>query len=289
MKLMIVEFEERMIEDDNAGIPAMKEIEWSIEMPLKIDSLYNVVTCYECGIGLPFEWILNHLKENHGIKVQMLDVMRHLGMMRPSMRLREMKEWIKSTWVAKAMQNVPVRPGLACNLCQHCTSDMKTMRVHFSNQHRGLRASENCQECTIQMPFRGELRKYIQVDEYDDEMMRDDDDDDSGDMEGWNSSLQEEFEESIGRIDISANNESDNLRLMGAFIAKTRWDLAVKDMDRKALIALAAAPTTRDRLNKIILCGRCYIQQCCERISNGNVMIRRLLMSTRYINRYKSH
>ena len=149
MKLMTVEFQERMIEDDDAGIVAMEEKECSVEMPLKIDSLYNVVTCDECAIGLPFEWILSHLKENHGIKVRMVDVMRRLEMMRPSMRLREAKEWIKSTWVAKAVQNVPVRWGLACNLCQHCTKDGPTMRVHFSNKHRGLKASTNCQECSV--------------------------------------------------------------------------------------------------------------------------------------------
>src|SRR5215471_5328974 len=275
--------------DGNDGTVEVEEMECSVKMPLKIDSLYNVVTCDDCGFGLPFEWILGHLKENHGIKTQYVDMMRYLNMTRPSMTLKEAKEWIKSTWIAKAMENVPVQQGWACNICQHSTRDMDTMRVHFSNHHRGLKTSKNCQECMVQMPFRADLRKYIQVDEYDDETMRDDGGEDRGDMEGWNNSLQEEFEESIGRIDISANNESDNLRLMGAFIAKTQWDLAVKDTDRKALIELAAAPITRDRLNKIILCGRCYIQQCCERISNGNVMIRRLLMSTRYINRYKSH
>ena len=277
--------EERMIDDNDIGVIEMDEMERSIDMPLKIDSLYNMVTCDECGIGLPFEWILSHLKENHGIKTQMADVMRYLNMFRPSMTLQEAKEWIKSTWVAKAVQNMPVRSGFACNLCQHCTGDMKPMRVHFSNQHRGLKASKNSQRCTIQMPFRAELRKYIQVDEFEDEMMQIDDDED--DVEGWNQTLEQEFEESIGRIDISDNNGKDDLRLMGLFVAKTRWDLAVKDMDRKALIERAAAPTIKDRLHKIILCGRRYIQRCNDRMSNGNIMIRRLLMSTGYIDRYK--
>ena len=274
-----------MIDDNDIGVIETDEMERSIDMPLKIDSLYNMVTCDECGIGLPFEWILSHLKENHGIKTQMADVMRYLNMFRPSMTLQEAKEWIKSTWVAKAVQNVPVRSGFACNLCQHCTSDMKPMRIHFSSQHRGSKASKNSQRCTIQMPFRAELRKYIQVDEFEDEMMQIDDDED--DVEGWNQMLEQEFEESIGRIDISENNGKDDLRLMGLFVAKTRWDLAVKDMDRKALIERAAAPTIKDRLHKIILCGRRYIQRCNDRMSNGNIMIRRLLMSAGYIDRYK--
>jgi len=264
----IADVKERMINDHE-----MEEVEYFINMPIMIDQVYNVVVCDECGIGLPFEWIVNHLKDNHGIKVEMMDVMKYLNMTKPSMMLKEAKEWIKSVWVAKAMENVPVRPGLACNICQHCTSDKKLMGEHFSNKHRGLKTSENSQECAIQMPFRGELRKYIQVDEFDDGMMREEEED--GDDEGWNKTLEEEFEESLGRISISGDNTHDNLRLMGAFIAKTRWDLMMKDEDRKALIKMAAAPGVKERLHKIILCGRRYIQQCCENIGNGNVMIRR--------------
>jgi hypothetical protein len=92
--------EERMMDDNDIGIIQADEMEDSVDMPLKIDSLYDMVTCDECGIGLPFEWILSHLKENHGIKTQMADVMRYLDMFSPSMRLQEAKEWIKSTWVA---------------------------------------------------------------------------------------------------------------------------------------------------------------------------------------------
>src|SRR5438552_3659424 len=171
MKLLMSKVEESMI-NDNDDDAEMKEEEHSIKIPITIDSLYNVIICEECRIGFPFEWIVSHLNENHGIKTQIVDIMRHLNMMKPSMTLKEAKEWIKSVWVAKAMENVPVRRGYACNLCQHCTSDKKPMRVHFSNKHQGLKASENSQECTVQMAFRSELRKYIQVDEYEDEMMR---------------------------------------------------------------------------------------------------------------------
>ena len=282
MKLLTLKVEESMINDHD---DEMEEVEHSVNMPITIDQLYNVIVCDECGIGLPFEWIMSHLKDNHGIKAEMVDVMRHLNMMKPSMTLKEVKEWIKSVWVAKAMQNVPVRPGLVCNICQHCTSDKKHMREHFSNKHRGLKASENSQECTIQMPFRAELRKYIQVNEFENEMMREDEDDDD---EGWNKTLEEEFEESLGRISISVDNTHDNLRLMGAFIAKTRWDLMMKDKDRKTLIEMTTAPGVKERLHKIILCDRCYIQQYYENIGNGNVMIRRLLISIGYIYDYPS-
>src|SRR5579864_8046974 len=191
MKWLIVENEEMAIDAE------MREAEYSGDMPLTIDQLYNLIVCDDCGIGLPFEWTVSHLKENHGIKVQIGEVMKYLDITKPSMTLTEAKEWIKSIWVATAVKNVPVEPGHVCTQCQYCAIDMKTMRVHFSNKHRGLKMSENSQECAIQMPFRGELRKYIQVDEFDDGMMGEEEED--GGDEGWNKTLEEEFEESLGR------------------------------------------------------------------------------------------
>ena len=281
MRYMIIEMKWLIIENEEMTIDMeVREVEYSGDMPLTIDQLYNLIVCDDCGIGLPFEWTVNHLKENHGIKVQIDEVMKYLNITKPSMTLAEATEWIKSIWMATAVKNVPMEPGYVCTQCQYCAIDMKTMRVHFSNEHRGLQASANSQKGTIQMPFKAGLRKYIQMDEFDDGMMREEEED--GDDEGWNKTLEEEFEESLGRISISGDNTHDNLRLMGAFIAKTRWDLMMKDKDRKALIEMAAAPGVKERLHKIILCGRRYIQQCCENIGNGNVMIRRLLMSTGY-------
>ena len=67
----------------------MEEVERSVNMPISIDSLYNVIVCDECGIGLPFEWITSHLKDNHGIKTEIADVMKYLNMTKPSMTLKE--------------------------------------------------------------------------------------------------------------------------------------------------------------------------------------------------------
>ena len=69
------------------------------------------------------------------------------------------------------------------------------------------------------MPFKSELRKFIQVDEFDDEMIREEENDDD---KGWNKMLEKEFEESIERISISGTNEHEDLRLMNAFIVRIR-------------------------------------------------------------------
>src|SRR6266496_4527211 len=109
--------------------------------------------------------------------------------------------------------------------------------------------------------------------------------DDENDDEEWNKTLKKEFEESIERINISKNNEHDDLQLMRVFITRTRWNIAVKDMNKKTLIEMTTASSIKDKLHKIILYERHYIQQCYERIINGNIMIRRLLMFVEYIHR----
>ena len=62
--MLIVENEEMAVDVE------VREVEYSGDMPLMIDQLYNLIVCDDCGIGLPFEWMVNHLKENHGIKIQ---------------------------------------------------------------------------------------------------------------------------------------------------------------------------------------------------------------------------
>ena len=90
-------------------------------------------------------------------------------MMKPSMMFSDVKEWIKSTWVAKAMQSISVKKEHACNECQHSFEKMKSMRNHFSEAHKSLKISEYVQKCKIQESFKRFLRKYIQIEE-DDEM-----------------------------------------------------------------------------------------------------------------------
>src|SRR5436190_20535898 len=120
MKWLIVENEEMAVDVE------VREVEYSGDMPLTIDQLYNLIVCDDCGIGLPFEWTINYLKENHGIKVQIDEMMKYLDITKPSMTLAEVSEWIKSIWVAMAMKNIPVEPGYVCTQCQYCAIDMKT-------------------------------------------------------------------------------------------------------------------------------------------------------------------
>ena len=78
----------------------------------------------------------------------------------------------------------------------------------------------------------------------------------------------------------------EDLRLMGTFIAKIRWDLSVKEVDKGRLIELVSVPTMRDTLYRVMVCARRYIHRVCERLSGGNMMVRRMLMKGRYMFSY---
>src|SRR5579862_7903447 len=63
------------------------EREPQTRIPMRIDSLYNLLVCKDCAVGLPFEWVIGHLKEQHGIKKSITEVMRELNLEREPMTI----------------------------------------------------------------------------------------------------------------------------------------------------------------------------------------------------------
>jgi hypothetical protein len=63
-----------------------------------------------------------------------------------------------------------------------------------------------------------------------------------------------------------------------------RWDILLENVDKKSLAGLVAVPTIKDPLYSLISCGRRYIKRCCQKLSGGNMIVRRSLMcsDTRY-------
>ena len=55
-------------------------------------------------------------------------------------------------------------------------------------------------------------------------------------------------------------NEYKDLRLMNAFIIRIKWNLAMKNMNRKIFIQSITISIVKDKLHKIILYKRYYIQ-----------------------------
>src|SRR6266496_2090669 len=170
LNLLIVEVEDQLsVDDDHGSVDddpgsvgddpgnVMDDVEQSINVPIAIDELYNLIICKGCGVAILFNWIVSHLREKHGIKTHTAEVMRFLNMMRPSMTSTEADNWIKSTWVARAIQNIPLRDGYSCSICQHSGCKMKGMRNHFTDAHRGMKASKNVTKCKVQQVFTGGL------------------------------------------------------------------------------------------------------------------------------------
>jgi hypothetical protein len=250
----------------------------AIELPIEIDTVYNLIVCKDCGIGVPLERVSNHLRYNHKIKATAEQAMTYLNLDRAPMTVAQAKDWIKRVWVGSAVQNISVMKGYKCKECEYSTPKMSVMRIHFSKQHRGLKVSENSEKCKIQMLFKGGLQKYIQIAEDEDDEM---DVDHESECE-WKMTIDKEFEESIANVKVSGAKAHGNLRLMNVFIAKTRWDVVIEGKDLKAIVDIAGPPPISSSLHKVILCGRRYIKNTCEALDKGSIIVKRLLMSEGY-------
>jgi hypothetical protein len=141
--------------------------ERSMNMSISIDKSYNLVVCKDCGIGLPFEWVLSHLRELHGMKATLEQASRFLGLEHDAMTILEARDWISSVSIGRAVQNIPVIKGYTYIKCHYSAAKIKVMTNHFSKDYKGLIASKHCTECKVQLMFKGGLQKYIQVEDYD--------------------------------------------------------------------------------------------------------------------------
>lgn len=246
----------------------------SSTLPLELDAGYNVTICSQCTTGLPFDWIQKHLKSKHGIRKQLDDVMEHLNIEAPTLSSTEIKVWISEIWALhEAFQGIPIKKGMACNECQYSSTTKKRMRTHFSANHPGIKWKEYTTKCKVQMPFKGQLKKYIQIEDTESEAIE------TKATNDWRKAFEQEFNETMAACTISTVNSNSDTRLLNAFVAKMRWDLCVKDMDLSQLQKLAASPVKSDKLHKVILCARKYIEKCCSALNGGNMMVKRHLMS----------
>jgi hypothetical protein len=247
--------------------------EMSVQMPITVDRLYNLVVCNECGIGIPFEWVKTHLKNHHGIRKTEEEISGELNMDQEPITVEEAKNWIKSVWVGRAVQGIPVRDGLKCKECEYSGTVTQVMRNHVAQEHKGLKMAEHVEKCKVQLIFKGGLQKYIQVEEpegMDVDVERDPE---------WVTAVNREFGESMANVKVDGGKGKTNLRLMNVFIAKTRWDSLVEDMDLEEIVKMASMPTINRTLHKVILCGRRYVRMACKELDKGSIIVKRLLMS----------
>src|SRR5277367_6930975 len=132
------------------------------------------------------------------------------------MTVAEVEEWRNTVWVGKAVKNVPVVKGYRCNLCQYSVAQKQGMKNHLVEEHKRFKRGKHSEECKVQLVFHGSLRKYIHVEQDDEDMDMDADDTE------WKTAIEMDFAQSMANLKISNMNVHDNLRLKNVFIAKTR-------------------------------------------------------------------
>src|SRR5271154_2662684 len=88
----------------------MEGLERSIDAPICIDEVYNLIVCKDCGIGVPLDWVLWHVKECDGITMTMEQVRMFLKMENDCMTMSQARDWMSSVWVIKAVKNIPIIP-----------------------------------------------------------------------------------------------------------------------------------------------------------------------------------
>jgi len=88
--------------------------ERSIELPLSLDRLYNLIVCKHCGIALPSEWVRSHLKEQHVIETTDEQVSEFLALEEDALTVRQVGDWRERVLVGKAVQDIPIIKGYRC-------------------------------------------------------------------------------------------------------------------------------------------------------------------------------
>src|SRR5579859_839586 len=129
-----------VLEDQRMDLGVTKT---SIAMPIIVNNIYNLIVCKDSGIGLPFEWVLSHLQEHHGIRVTSEHVLTFLDLEEDAMTVTEAKDWISSMWVGRVVQSIPIVKGYGCNECQYSAATKRVMKNHFSKEHKGSKVVDH--------------------------------------------------------------------------------------------------------------------------------------------------
>ena len=224
------------------------------------------------------------MQDNHGLKCSDQQVFECLSITTPTMKSDEAKLWLSNNQVIKtSIKGIPVIQGVGCSLCPHSAKKKKGIYNHITDIHKAENSKATIVERNVQKVFQSHLTKYVQVDaEAEDEHMED-----------WRLKLHEDFTRLVEDRDEIESSGNKDLRLMNAFIAKIRymliyivfinirWDLHLTGVDTQSLVELVKVPTIKDPLHRIILCGRRFIKECCKKLSGGNMIVRRELMTAK--------
>jgi len=194
-----------------------------------------------------------------------------------TMTVTEAKDWLTDTWsIPSSILGIPLVNGWSCFSCQYSCIQRSSMRKHCSMEHKGENIFSQFMSCKVQKIFKGQLKKCLKILEPLEESRE----------ESWKKTLNLEFQSTLmsqGQRDTQEEEKGFNPRLVNAFYARIRWDLAVKDVERIELAEMTRIPVHGSTLYKIILAGRRYIGNVCKELQGGNMLLRRSLMNSGYV------
>jgi hypothetical protein len=189
------------------------------KLPLVRDTIHNIAVCTDCYVGIPFDWLIAHMYDNHGLKYTSQELLQHMEVQEPTMKAMEASNWLKANRaIYQPITKVPVQSGYSCSACVYPAKTKKAIYNHISEYHKGdeERATITIIERSIQKPFFSHLKQYIQVDNEEDREREED-------VPGWKSKLEKEYNEMLVRLSEREGSRNVDLRLVNVFIAKIRF------------------------------------------------------------------
>ena len=145
------------------------------------------------------------------------------------------------------INNMSILIEFFCNKCIYFAINIKVIKNHFNKNYKEMKWLKNNKKCKIQLSFTKQLKKYIQIENNNEMKMN------INDNNIWKFILKMKFEWNINEININDLNNYNNIQLMKVFIVKIKWNLIIKNINRKKLIELAKMPIIKNSLHAIIL------------------------------------
>jgi len=186
-------------------------------LPLALNQLHNIVTCTDCHIGLPFDWVPAHMKDNHGLKCDEVQILLQLHIIERTMNAVEVKNWLDENKVLRSpVQGIPVWDGYGCSHCPYSAKKSKAIYNHVSTSHKEAAMRANVVERRVQGIFPSHLKKYVHII----------DEGDQPEIPDWQDKLSTEFNQMMANLNTTMPTAGLDLRLMNTFIAKIRYYLS---------------------------------------------------------------
>lgn len=117
---------------------------------MSVDDTYNILVCQTCKIGVPVDRIVRHMKDFHGIRMELETWQNLLDSTRMPMNFQEVRNWLSGRdSVEIRIVGIPIMNGFRCILCNYCATGKQVIRNHFSIQHKDASIWESVEKCIV--------------------------------------------------------------------------------------------------------------------------------------------